>query len=168
MTIRTTALAFTLAVFGASMVSGQGTEVAFGGLQHDASLDVEISADQLQISQADGSATFTGDVLIGQGEMRISAAKVEVFYAAGDGEATGRISKLLATGGVTIVNGTEAAESRQAEYSIDDSSIIMTGNVILTQGKNALSAERMVIDLKSGNATLVGRVRTVLQSGDGQ
>jgi lipopolysaccharide export system protein LptA len=41
----------------------------------------------------------------------------------------------------------------------------LTGNVLLTQGASALSAESMVIDLKSGNAQLTGRVRTVLQQG---
>jgi len=88
-----------------------------------------------------------------------------VEYAAAGGDATGRISRLLASGGVTLVNGNEAAEARQAVYSIDDGVIVMTGDVILTQGANALSSQRMVVDLNSGVATLEGRVKTIIQTG---
>ena len=148
-----------------SAVLAQGAEVAFGGLQQDTSLPVEISADRLTISQADGTATFAGNVLIGQGAMRISAALVLVEYASADGASTGQVSRLLASGGVTLVNGSEAAEAEQAEYSIDSGTIVMTGNVILTQGNNALAADSMVVDLNTGVATLEGRVRTIFQTG---
>jgi lipopolysaccharide export system protein LptA len=157
-----TALIFSLLP---SLALAQGAEVAFGGLQLDASLPVEISADQLKISQADGSATFSGNVLIGQGEMRISAQLVLVEYSSGSGSATGQVERLLASGGVTVVNGAEAAEAETAEYTIDIGNLIMSGNVILTQGKNALAAERMVIDLNTGVATMEGRVRTIFQTG---
>jgi lipopolysaccharide export system protein LptA len=140
------------------------TAVPFGGLEHDASLPVEITADSLEVDQADGAATFVGNVVIGQGSMRLSAGKVRVEYAAGD-DATGQIEKLTASGGVTLVNVAEAAEAAQAVYTIDSGSITMSGSVILTQGRNALSADRMVVNLNSGQARLDGRVKTILQSG---
>lgn len=143
----------------------QGTELAFGGLQHDASLPVELSADQLTIDQSDGTAWFRGNVLIGQGDLRLSAGEVLVEYATPQGETTGQISRLLASGGVTLVTGNEAAEAQNAEYSIDNATIILTGNVILTQGANALSAERMVVNLNTGRAVMEGRVRTIFQTG---
>ena len=146
-----------------ALVAAQGAQVAFGGLQHDSTLPIEITADQLSIDQADGSAMFVGNVLIGQGEMRLSAGKVRVEYMAGDGQATGRISRLLASDGVTLVNGNEAAEAQEAEYSVETGKIIMKGSVILTQGANALSAERMTVDLNTGQATMEGRVKTILQ-----
>lgn len=150
----------------AGFATGQGAEVAFGGLQHDASLPVEIAADQLTIDQSDGTAQFTGNVLIGQGDLRLTAGKVLVEYAAPEGQATGEISRLLASGGVTLVSGNEAAEAQNAEYSIDGATIILSGNVILTQGVNALSAERMVVDLTTGQAKMEGRVRTIFQTGN--
>ena len=154
-----------LALVTAASVNAQSTEVAFGGLQHDSSLPVEIASDQLQVSQSEGTATFIGNVIIGQGEMRISAAKAVVFYETAEGEPTGEVSSMLATGGVTVVNGNEAAEADQADYSVADETILMTGNVILTQGRNAISAETMLIDLNKGTAALDGRVRTILQTG---
>lgn len=153
-------------VVSAAGAHSQGAQVAFGGFVQDTTLPVEIAADQLTINQSDGSATFTGNVLIGQGEMRLSADKVRVEYVTSDGDSTGRVSRLLATGSVTLVNGAEAAEAAEAEYSIDTGIIVMSGGVILTQGRNALSADRMIVDLKSGVATLEGRVRTIFQTGE--
>ncbi len=146
----------------------QGMQVAFGGLKQDPSLPVEMTADKLSIDQGDGSALFTGNVLIGQGEMRLTAPWVRVEYATGEGTSTGQISRLHATGGVTLVNGAEAAEAKEAVYTIDTGSIVMTGDVLLTQGQNALSSQKMVVDLKQGTAVMEGRVRTILQTGSGQ
>ncbi|MFV2001751.1 MAG: LptA/OstA family protein [Paracoccaceae bacterium] len=154
-----------LLVMSAGGAVAQGAQVPFGGLLQDTSLPVEIAADSLTINQAEGTASFVGNVVIGQGEMRLSAARVQVEYAASGNGPTGRISRLVATGGVTLVNGSETAEAREAEYSINTGVIILSGGVILTQGQNALSADKMILDLASGTATLQGRVRSVLQVG---
>lgn len=138
--------------------------VPFGGLQHDSSLPVEITADSLQVDQADGAASFIGNVVVGQGDMRITAGKVRVEYSTG-AKTTGEIERLMASDGVTLVNGAEAAEAREAVYTIDTGKIVMTGNVILTQGLNALSADRLEVDLGSGQAVLSGRVKTIIRSG---
>ena len=94
---QTIALIFTLLLPGLAVA--QGANIAFGGLSHDTSLPVELAADELSINQADGTANFVGNVIIGQGEMRISAGAVLVEYASGDGDATGEISRLVASGG---------------------------------------------------------------------
>ncbi len=96
--------------------------------------------------------------------MRLSAAKVRVEYVTGAGS-TGEISKLHATGGVTLVNGAEAAEAAEAVYTVTSGVVVMTGSVILTQGKNALSGDRLTVDLSSGTGQMDGRVKTILQPG---
>ncbi len=145
--------------------NAQGASVAFGGLKHDASLPVEITADELSVDQATGRAVFTGNVVAGQGEMRLSASRVQVQYATQNGQPTGDIDQLIATGSVTLVNGAEAAESEKAVYSVSGAEIVMTGNVILTQGVNALSGEKLTVDLKSGSGRMSGRVRTIFRTG---
>lgn len=142
----------------------QGASVAFGGLKQDTTLPVEVSADQLAVNQADGTAVFTGNVLVGQGEMRLSAGKVQVEYTA-DGSG---ISKLFASDGVTLINATDAAEAREAIYTIDSGNVVMTGDVLLTQGANALSGQKLVIDLKAGTGVMEGRVQSVFQPGKAQ
>lgn len=141
----------------------QGTEVAFGAFTHDSTLPVEVTAESLAVDQSDGTAIFSGNVVIGQGEMRISAGRVLITYAEG-GDATGQVERLEASGGVTLVSGAEAAEAREAVYSIETGVIVMTGDVVLTQGRNALSSQRLTVNLQSGTGVLEGGVRTILQT----
>ena len=145
----------------AAAVSAQGTSVAFGTIRQDVSQPVEATADNLSVDQETGNAIFEGNVVIGQGEMRLSAARVKIVYRSqGQG-----IQRLEATGGVTLVSGADAAEAQRADYDIDTGTIVMSGNVLLAQGASAISAERMSIRLSDGTAQMSGRVKTILQTG---
>lgn len=140
----------------------QGTQVAFGAIRQDTSAPVEVSADELNVDQTTGAATFTGNVVIGQGEMRLSAPRVLVIYR----EDQAGIERMEATGGVTLVSGPDAAESQRADYSIDTGLIIMTGDVLLAQGQSAISSDRMTVNLDDGTARMQGNVKTILQTGN--
>ena len=142
-------------------VWAQQANIALDGLKQDPSLPVEIGADQLAISQADGSATFTGNVAISQGALKLAAAMVVVEYT-DDGQG---IRSLHATGGVTFASADDAAEAREAVYTIETGQIVMTGDVLLTQGSNAISGQKLVIDLTAGTGVMEGRVQTVFQPG---
>lgn len=146
----------------APAVLAQGTQVAFGSLQQDTGLPVEVTADNLAVDQGTGEAVFTGNVVVGQGAMRLSAKRLLVVYR----EDTEGIERMEATGGVTLVSGPDAAESERADYNIDDGTIVMTGNVLLTQGPSALTADRMTVQLDTGTAQMTGSVKTILQTGD--
>ncbi len=137
----------------------QGAQVAFGSTQQDSDLPVEVTSDNLNVNQNDGTAIFTGNVVIGQGEMRLSAPRVLVVYLA---DQSG-IETLNATGGVTIVSGEDAAEASRADYNVQTGLIEMYGDVLLIQGVNALTGDKMFIDTKAGTARVTGRVKTVLQ-----
>ena len=136
--------------------------VTFGGIRADIKAPVEVAADDLSVNQADGSAVFTGNVVIGQGEMRLSADRVRVIYAEGGRD---RIRSLDATGNVTLVSGADAAEARAATYDVESGNVTLTGDVVLTQGQNVLTGDRMEVNLGSGTARVQGRVRSVLQPG---
>jgi lipopolysaccharide export system protein LptA len=142
-------------------ILAQGTNVAFGTIRQDTGLPVEVTSDNLAVDQETGTAVFTGNVLIGQGEMRLSAPRVLVIYD----QTKSAIASLEATGGVTLVSGTDAAESERADYNIDDGIIVMTGNVLLDQGLNAVSSDRMTVQLDTGTAQMSGRVKTIIQTG---
>lgn len=142
-------------------VLGQGTSVAFGTIRQDVSQPVEATADSLSVDQETGNAIFEGNVVVGQGEMRLSASRVKIVYR---NEGQG-IERLEASGGVTLVSGPDAAEAQRADYNIDDGTIVLTGSVLLAQGASAISAERMSIRLSDGTAQMTGRVKTILQTG---
>jgi lipopolysaccharide export system protein LptA len=139
----------------------QGASVAFGTIAQDTSLPVEVTSDDLSVDQQTGTAIFTGNVVISQGDMRLSASRVMVVYRA---SAEG-IAKMEATGGVTLVSGNDAAEAERADYSIDEGTIVMSGSVLLAQGASALTADTMTIRLRDGTAQMSGNVRTRLQTG---
>lgn len=150
---------FAICLFMASPALPQGADVAFGGLKHDNSKPVEITADSLQLDQANNSATFLGNVLVGQDSLRMQASRIDVTYSS----EAGKVSRMEAIGNVTLTNGLEAAEAGKATYDVGTGAIVMEGNVLLTQGANALSGEKLLIDLESGAARMEGRVKTIFQ-----
>ena len=141
-----------------SQTAAQGTNVAFGAIKGDPSLPVEVTADSLDVNQADGSAEFLGNVIVGQGDMKLSAERVMVVY----NEEKSAIQRMEATGEVVLVSGPDAAEADRAEYTIDTGIIVMTGDVLLTQGPNVLTSDKMTVNLVTGTAQMAGRVKTIL------
>ncbi len=154
-------LAAVLMLMLPSLAAAQA-EVALGGLSVDSSAQVEVTADTLSVDQASRRAVFSGNVVVGQGTMRVSAGTVEVAYA----EDSGEIARLVLTGGVTFVTETEQAEAGSADYDLTTGLLVLTGDVLLTQGASAIAADRMVVNLRDGTAQMDGRVRTVFGQGE--
>ncbi|AHD11381.1 putative protein in bacteria [Phaeobacter gallaeciensis] len=148
----------------ATGLSAQSASIAFGAVKADPSQPVEVTAETLDVNQADGSARFIGDVVIIQGVMRLSANDVLVIYKQDETGKTG-VERLEATGDVLLVNGPDAAEADKAEYTIDSGTVVMTGNVLLSQSTGTLTSNRLVVDLTTGTASLSGRVKTILNGG---
>ena len=145
-----------------SLVVAQQANIAFGAAPQDTDQPVEVTADSLSVDQESGRAVFSGSVLAAQGEMKLSADRVLVVYAA----ESDRIVRLEATGGVTLVSGADAAEAQSADYDIDAGQIVMRGDVVLLQGDNVLNAQSMTVDLTTGTARMDGRVRTIMAPED--
>ena len=134
------------------------SSVSLGQINADPTQPVEVTADSLSADRETGLATFTGNVRIGQGDLRLAAAEVVVRYD----DATGEVARMDASGGVTFVTATEAAEAESAVYDLTSGMLTLTGDVLLTQGPNTLSSQTMVVNLTTGTAQLEGGVRTVL------
>lgn len=154
-------MAFITALLIATSAYGQ-TNINLGGIRADSTAPVEVAADSLSVDQDSGTAVFTGSVVIGQGDLRLSAGTVRVVYT----EKTGNIAQLIASDGVTFVTTTEAAEAQDADYNLITGILTLTGDVLLTQGTSALSSDEMTINVNSGSAQMSGRVRTIFQQGN--
>ena len=121
---------------------------------------VEMRADSLEVDNTTGETVFTGNAVLGQGDMRLAAQLIRIIYAAaGDG----RIQRLEASGGVTLVTAEEEAEAENAVYHVIDGTVSMRGAVILTQGPNVLSGDRLEVNLRTGQGRMEGNVRTRIQ-----
>lgn len=136
----------------------------FGGFKHDRSQPIEIVSDALEVRQAESLAIFSGEVVAGQGTLRLTTDLLEVNYEENnesDSE-TGAIKHMTAKGNVFISNGAETAQGNRAEYDVDQGKINMTGSVVLTQGANVIAGETLTIDTESGRGRIEGgRVKSI-------
>ena len=142
-------------------------QVGFGGTEHNSSDPIEITSDSLAVNQEDGTATFIGNVIAVQGDLRMAAAEILVVYNVDDQGNTQDVRDVIGSGSVLITRGTEAAEGDRAVYEVAEDLLTMTGEVLVTQGTGAVSGERLVVNMLTGvGAVDGGRVRTVLQPQD--
>ncbi len=138
-----------------------GTGVSFAGLKTDPKAPVQVQADQLSINQTDGSATFSGNVVVTQSDLELKAATVTVVYEQ-DGKG---IAELHATGGVTIRAGDNAASAEDAIYTVATAELVLSGKVLLAEGQATLSGDKLTINLRTGLGTMDGRVTTTFAPG---
>jgi len=87
-----------------------------------------------------------------------------------------QITKIEAKGDVVITSENDQTTSSEwALYDVPSQQVTVGGNVVLTQGKNVLKGDRLVIDLKTnesrfentGNATTGGRIRALFMPKEG-
>lgn len=160
-------LGIVMAVAMAGTWAAAQTPGPFGGFKHDRSCPIEITANALEVRQAENLAIFSGDVIAGQCTLRLTADIIEVGYAAEgtDDSETGAINNLQAKGNVFLTNGSETAQGAWAEYDVETGMVRMGGDVVLTQGENVISGETLVINLNVGQGRIEGagsgRVKTI-------
>ena len=142
---------------------------------------IQIESATLEVRDKEKMATFAGDVQVIQGDMTIKCQTLVVFYggarnggqtlsAAPAGGANGShaplqrasvmpqgqqdIRRIEARGGVTVISKDQTASGDLGVYDLKKKSITLTGNVVVSQGKNVLHGDRVVVDTVTGNAHL--------------
>jgi lipopolysaccharide export system protein LptA len=171
MTIRIAAMAAAIAMAAASAAAQQSGS-PFGGFRHDSAAPIEITADSLEVRQAEGVAIFEGQVVAGQGTLRLTSQRLLVRYVEGGegaAEGSGDIDSLRAEGDVFLTSGAETATGQWADYDVARGFVTMGGGVILTQGDNAIRGERLSVDLNAGTGRIEGgRVQSVFTPSQGR
>ena len=154
------ALGITALSTPAVMAQDAGTSIAFGDRKQDTEAPIDVTSAQLAIDEVANTALFTGDVVVVQDTMTLYAPWVKVFYNQDQSE----ISNMKATGGVTLIQNEEAAEGEEADYDIENGTLVMTGDVLVTQKLSAIAADKMTIKMDDGTALMTGRVKTLLRT----
>ncbi len=164
--------------FGAAILSG-AMLLSVGGAQAQIAPGggpMDITADRFDLYDAQKMATYKGRVEILQGQNRMRADQVNVFYrssspAAGPKPAPGAapagavsdIDHLEATGNVYFVTPTQTVRGDKAVYTQATDTILVTGNVVLAQGENVMRGERLTVQVKAGTSQMDGgRVRALV------
>jgi lipopolysaccharide export system protein LptA len=76
------------------------------------------------------------------------------------------IKRIEAKGGVTVVQKEQNAFGENATFNMRENVVTLTGNVVVTTGKDVLRGQRLVVDLTSGVSRMdQGRVEGLFSSG---
>lgn len=126
---------------------------------HDTSQPIEINADSLELQQDASLAIFSGNVIASQGEIRLRADTLRVYYREGEGAEDGpgaTISRIDALGNVFVSSPQETAQGKVGVYDVEKRLITLSGSVVLTRGENVIRGERMVLNLDTGRSRVEG------------
>ena len=139
--------------------------------KHDSKTPIDITSDTLDVLQEKNQAVFTGHVVAIQGEMRLKADKMTVYYSKPAADKTAdkskkaksakdspnnAIKKIDVDGNVFLSAPEETASGLTGNYDVEHQQIYLNNNVVLTKGKNVLKGEHLVYDLNTGKSKLIG------------
>lgn len=114
---------------------------------------IEIVADDLVVTQEQRIATFTGNVDAVQGDVRLRADELKVFYNDDEQQAAAggqQVRLLEARGNVILLQRGDTAEGDRGTYLVAERKVTMDGQVVLTRGGNVVRGARLESDLETG------------------
>ena len=168
----------------AAAAQTKGPPNALQGFSQNRDKPVHIEAARLEVRDKSKTATFSGDVKVVQGDTIMRCKSLVVFYEQGYGGEGGglkaatpgpdgqqRIRKLEARGGVSVTQRDQTATGDIGIFDMPTNTVTLQGHVVMTQGKNVLRGDRLVVDLTSGvsrvesGAAGYGRVQGLFQPG---
>jgi lipopolysaccharide export system protein LptA len=120
---------------------------------HDSNAPVDVAADRMEVQDRADRAIISGNVVVRQGELTLTAARVTVAYASGGGI---QIRRIDATGGVVVRSPAETAKGNVGIYDLERRIITLIGGVSLVQRDAKVNGGRLTIDLDSGRAVMDG------------
>ncbi|WP_029727498.1 LptA/OstA family protein [Sphingomonas sp. UNC305MFCol5.2] len=129
---------------------------AFAQTRHNSSAPIDFASDRIELQDRANRVLLTGNVKITQAEMTLTAARMTVAYTGQITNGSPQVSRLDASGGVTVSRPDQTARSQYAVYDLNRRVITMVGGVTLRQGANNVSGGRLSIDLDTGRATIDG------------
>lgn len=148
------ALLLTGLLFGQPAAAQEGGML--GGFRNEPGKPIEVEADALEIQDASQTATFTGNVRVVQGDIRMKADRITVHYASGQSGGA-RIQKIAASGNVLVsAPDNQTASGEWANYIVATRQIEMGNSVVLRQGENVIRGSRLSVNLDSGQARVTG------------
>jgi lipopolysaccharide export system protein LptA len=145
----------------AQATTAQGIPNAVQGFSQNRNQPVQIEAATLEVRDKDKIATFSGSVLVTQGDTNLRCKTLVVFYDQEAGGSTmkaakpgpggqSQIRKLEAKGGVVVTQKDQTATGETGLFDMKANTVTLSGNVLVTQGQNVLRGDRLIVDLTSG------------------
>ena len=124
--------------------------------RHDSSAPIDFGADHIELQDKANRAVLVGNVAVKQADMTLNAARMTVNYT---GQVVGgkpQVSRLDASGGVTVRRPAQTARSQYAIYDLNRRVVTMLGAVTLTQNGNTVNGGRLTMNMDTGRAVIDG------------
>ena len=152
-----------------------GVPNAMQGFSQNRDQPIQIEAASLEMRDKKKEATFSGNVKVVQGDTTMTSKTLVVFYESKDSNAapapatTGKaaksaamqsatpgpggsssIKRLEAKGNVVVTQKDQVVTGETAVFDTKTNLITMMGGVVLTQCKNVLKGDRLLVDMTTG------------------
>jgi lipopolysaccharide export system protein LptA len=151
----------------------QGVPNAMQGFSQNRDQPIKIEAASLEMRDKKKEATFSGDVKVVQGDTTMTSKILVVFYDSSTPAATppangkpaksapmqsatpgpggsSSIRRLEAKGSVVVTQKDQVVTGETAVFDTKANLITMLGGVVLTQCKNVLRGDRLLVDMTTG------------------
>jgi len=137
-------------------------------LPEDREKPIQIEADSAELDQNAGVITYSGNVVVVQGTMRLTADTGKIFLEAGE------FQRMEALGSPTtfryqpdvdkeVIDG----EGRRVEYNVETGKVTVNDNARFTQGQDVFTGDFIEYDLATdvirADSKEGGRIRLVIQ-----
>lgn len=142
---------------------------------------INISADKLDYFDKEQKAVYTGNVVAVQGDTRLNASVLTIFFdrkpgsapaasaaTAGPGGANSGLRRMEGKGPIAITSKDQIGTGDALVYDKPTNKFQLIGNVALSQGENVTRGDQLTYDLTTGQAVVSskGRVHTLIVPGE--
>ena len=164
--------AATLAASGglqaAAQSAMQGVPNAMQGFSQNRDQPIQIEAASLEMRDKVKEATFSGNVKVVQGDTTMTSKSLVVFYDGGNSGGaktksaaplqaatpgpggSSAVRRIEAKGNVVVTQKEQVVTGESAVFDTRANLITMLGGVVLTQCKNVLRGDRLLVNMTTG------------------
>ena len=125
--------------------------------KHDTSAPIVVNADKQDFDLNAKSVTYTGNVIVTQGDIKIHSNAMKITST------SGKADKIYADGKVLLDSPAAGiASGDNAVYDVVPHTVTLSGHVVLAKaGKATMRGAQLTVNLDTGLATLGGAARGV-------
>lgn len=142
---------------------------AASALDSDRQQPLKIVADSATLDDKAGTATYTGNVVLTQGTLKINAEKLHIQTA------QGKVDKVSADGTPanfsqvpTANQAAVVATARNIEYRVKEQTLILKRTASITQNENVFKGEEIVYEIQSQRLRAVGQSTSTPKGEEGK
>ena len=120
---------------------------------------VNISADEMEVFDAEHKTIFKGNVVADRTAEHLEADQMTVMNVDAkqdDGTTKSVTDTIDARGHVTITTKSQTITGEACLYHVRSNTMTVTGNVVITQGKNLVRGQKLDLDLNTSHLQMSG------------